>query len=103
MPSLLRGSSGFEICPVCGKRNLDIIPVGDHERHIVQIKDKRGIEIEFSNNNRVFDSITLLSELYFITHEDNFFSMKIGKLKKLYALVSIMYLKMHFRFLTSSE
>jgi hypothetical protein len=48
MASLLRGSSGFEICPTCGRRNLDIIPVGDHERYIVHIKDKRGIEIEFS-------------------------------------------------------
>jgi hypothetical protein len=48
MASLLRGSSGFEICPICGKRNLDIIPVNDHESYIVQIKKKRGIEIEFT-------------------------------------------------------
>ena len=46
--SLLRGSSGFEICPVCGKSNLEIIPVGDNESYIVHIKEKRGIEIEFS-------------------------------------------------------
>jgi hypothetical protein len=48
MVSLLRGSSAFEICPICEKRNLDIIPVGDHEGYIVHIKEKRGIEKEFS-------------------------------------------------------
>jgi hypothetical protein len=46
--SLLRGSSGFKICPVCGKSNLDVIPVSDNESYTVHIKDKRGIEIEFN-------------------------------------------------------
>ncbi len=48
MASLLRGSSGFKTCPVCGRSNLDIIPVADFESYIVQIKENRGIEIEFT-------------------------------------------------------
>jgi len=47
MVSLLRGSPVFEVCLICGKRN-HIIPVGDHEGYIVQIKEKRDMEIEFS-------------------------------------------------------
>jgi hypothetical protein len=48
MASLLRGSSGFKTCPVCGKINLHTIPVSDYESYIVHIKEDRGIEIEFS-------------------------------------------------------
>jgi 4-hydroxy-3-methylbut-2-en-1-yl diphosphate synthase IspG/GcpE len=48
MASLLRGSSGFKTCPVCGRSNLDIIPVADFESYIVHIKENRGIEIEFT-------------------------------------------------------
>ena len=48
MASLLRGSSGFKACPVCGKISLDTIPVSDYEIYIVHIKEDRGIEIEFS-------------------------------------------------------
>jgi hypothetical protein len=31
MASLLRGSSVFKTCPICGKSNLDTIPVSDYE------------------------------------------------------------------------
>jgi hypothetical protein len=44
----IRGSSGFKTCPVCGKINLDTIPVSDYESYFVHIKEDRGIEIEFN-------------------------------------------------------
>jgi len=47
--SLLKDSASvnFRLCPICGKRDLEIIPVGDYESYKLSIDKKRGIEIEF--------------------------------------------------------
>jgi peptide subunit release factor 1 (eRF1) len=47
--SLLKDSASvnFRLCPECGKRDLEIIPVGDYESYKLRIDKKRGIEIEF--------------------------------------------------------
>jgi len=47
--SLLKdsASANFQHCPICGKRHLEIIPVGDYESYKMSIDKKRGIEIEF--------------------------------------------------------
>ena len=47
--SLLKASASvnFQHCPMCGKRHLEIIPVGDHQSYKMSIDKKRGIEIEF--------------------------------------------------------
>ncbi|HKX82503.1 MAG TPA: hypothetical protein VJL54_09640 [Nitrososphaera sp.] len=44
--SLLRGSHGFQKCPICGNEILDTIPVGDYEAYTLEIKNKN-VEIEF--------------------------------------------------------
>lgn len=45
--SLLRGSVGFKICPVCHYSNLDTIPVNDYEAYRLKIQGKN-VEIEFT-------------------------------------------------------
>jgi hypothetical protein len=40
-------SVNFHICPICGKGELEIIPVGDYESYKMSVDKKRGIEIEF--------------------------------------------------------
>ncbi|MFZ0514194.1 MAG: hypothetical protein WAM14_21490 [Candidatus Nitrosopolaris sp.] len=47
--SLLKDSASvnFQVCPVCGKGGLEIIPVSAYESYKMQIDKKSGIEIEF--------------------------------------------------------
>jgi peptide subunit release factor 1 (eRF1) len=47
--SLLKDSASvnFQLCPTCGKGDLEIIPVADYESYKMSIDNKRGIEIEF--------------------------------------------------------
>jgi Zn finger protein HypA/HybF involved in hydrogenase expression len=46
--SLLRTAPDIYNCPACKSKNLDIVPVTDQESYTVRIKNKRGLEIEFS-------------------------------------------------------
>ena len=46
--SLLKGSTGFKICPICRNENLEVVPVEDHESYKMNIDSKRGIEIDFT-------------------------------------------------------
>ena len=45
--SLLKGSGGFSICPVCRKDSIEVIPVSDRERYILVLKGEKGFEIDF--------------------------------------------------------
>jgi hypothetical protein len=45
--SLLKGSSGFSICPLCGSQKLEVIPVNDYESHKMSITEKGSVEIQF--------------------------------------------------------
>lgn len=47
--SLLKDSASvnFQLCPTCGKGDLEIIPVADYESYKMSIDNKRGIEIGF--------------------------------------------------------
>jgi len=47
--SLLKDSASvnFQLCPTCGRGDLEIIPVADYESYKMSIDNKRGIEIEF--------------------------------------------------------
>jgi peptide subunit release factor 1 (eRF1) len=47
--SLLKDSYGpnFQVCPICGKRELEVIPVSDYEYYKMNIDNRRGIDIEF--------------------------------------------------------
>jgi hypothetical protein len=45
--SLLRGSPGFQSCPMCSNSVLDTIPVEDYEAHTLEIRNK-SVEIEFT-------------------------------------------------------
>ena len=51
--SLLKdsASSRFQLCPMCGRKGLEIIPVDDYESYKMIISKKRGIEIEFAKEN----------------------------------------------------
>ena len=46
--SLLNDSSSvdFELCPNCGRRGLEIIPVGHYESYKMSIDNKRRIKID---------------------------------------------------------
>jgi hypothetical protein len=45
---LLKGSTGFKLCPICRNENLEVIPVEDYESYKIQIDSKRGVEIDFT-------------------------------------------------------
>lgn len=47
--SLLKGSSGFTSCQVCGNARLDRIPVNDYEAYSISIRN-RNVEIEFTKD-----------------------------------------------------
>ena len=51
--SLLKDSASvrFQLCPMCGREGLEIIPVNDYESYKMSITKKRGIEIEFAKEN----------------------------------------------------
>lgn len=51
--SLLKGSNGFKICPICRNENLEVVPVEDHESYTMNIDSKRGIEIDFTKEKKV--------------------------------------------------
>jgi 4-hydroxy-3-methylbut-2-en-1-yl diphosphate synthase IspG/GcpE len=44
--SLLRGSHGYDACPSCGNKNLDVIPVNDYEQYTLNVRNK-SFEIDF--------------------------------------------------------
>ena len=47
--SLLNDSyaTNLQICPICRKKGLEIIPVSDYEYYTMHIDKRRGIDIEF--------------------------------------------------------
>jgi 4-hydroxy-3-methylbut-2-en-1-yl diphosphate synthase IspG/GcpE len=47
--SLLKGSRGFIVCPVCGNISLEIIPVGDYEAYTMNVRNK-SFELEFKKD-----------------------------------------------------
>jgi len=51
--SLLKDSASvnFMLCPMCERKNLEIIPVEDYESYKMNVGKKRGIEIEFAKEN----------------------------------------------------
>ena len=51
--SLLKDSASvnFQLCPMCGWKDLEIIPVDNYESYKMSIDKKRGIEIEFAREN----------------------------------------------------
>jgi len=51
--SLLNDSSSvdFELCPNCGRRGLEIIPVGHYESYKMSIDNKWSIKIEFAEKS----------------------------------------------------
>jgi Zn finger protein HypA/HybF involved in hydrogenase expression len=46
--SLLKRSKVFNQCPVCNSKNLEVMPVEDYEHYKLEIRGKRGLEIEFT-------------------------------------------------------
>ncbi len=47
--SLLKGSTGYSACPICGNAALDTIPVNDYEAYTMNVKNKN-VEIEFTKD-----------------------------------------------------
>jgi hypothetical protein len=47
--SLLRGSQGFQTCPICRNLVLDTIPVGDYEAYTLEIRNE-SVEIQFKKD-----------------------------------------------------
>jgi hypothetical protein len=47
--SLLKGSTGYSSCPICGNTALDTIPVNDYEAYTMNVKNKN-VEIEFTKD-----------------------------------------------------
>ena len=48
--SLLKGSPLFDYCPVCNRKDLEVIPVEDYENYKLSISRKRGLSMEFTGN-----------------------------------------------------
>lgn len=48
--SLLTDSYTFYKCPNCMSDNIEVIPVGDYEKYILNIRKERGIDVEFSDD-----------------------------------------------------
>lgn len=53
--SLLKGSQVFDCCPVCNSKNLEVIPVEDYESYKLEIRGKRGLSIEFTEDSLRLD------------------------------------------------
>ena len=51
--SLLKGSRGFIICPVCRRTELELTPVDDFESYLLKIDKRRGLDIEFSDDRGI--------------------------------------------------
>lgn len=47
--SLLKGSQVFGRCPICHRKKLEVIPVADYENYKLEVNQKRGLSIEFTN------------------------------------------------------
>ena len=45
--SLLKGSQGFDRCPVCKDNDLEVMPVQDYEAYKLGLSRERGLSIEF--------------------------------------------------------
>ena len=45
--SLLRGSEGYAVCPICGNSSLDTVPVNDYESYTMDVRDKT-VDIQFN-------------------------------------------------------
>ena len=48
--SLLRDSYTFSKCPMCMADNIEVIPVEDYEKYILNVQEDRGIDVEFSDD-----------------------------------------------------
>lgn len=53
--SLLKGSQVFGRCPVCNSNNLEVIPVEDYEGYKLEMRGKRGLSIEFTEDSFKLD------------------------------------------------
>ena len=49
--SLLKGSQVFDQCPICHRKNLEVIPVEDYENYKLEVNRKRGLSIEFTDED----------------------------------------------------
>ena len=49
--SLLKGSQVFAQCPLCARKNLEVIPVEDYENYKLVVSRKRGLSIEFTGED----------------------------------------------------
>lgn len=49
--SLLKGSQVFVRCPLCNRKNLEVIPVEDYENNKLVVSRKRGLSIEFTGED----------------------------------------------------
>jgi hypothetical protein len=49
--SLLEDSPLFDYCPVCNRKDLEVIPVEDYEDYKLDISLKRGLSIEFTGED----------------------------------------------------
>ena len=49
--SLLKGSQVFDRCPICHRKNLEVIPVEDYENYKLEVNRKRGLSIEFTGED----------------------------------------------------
>ena len=48
--SLLMDSYTFSKCPMCMADNIEVIPVEDYEKYILNVQEDRGIDIEFTDD-----------------------------------------------------
>jgi Zn finger protein HypA/HybF involved in hydrogenase expression len=49
--SLLKGFQAFDCCPVCNSKNLEVVPVEDYESYKLEIRGKRGLSVEFTEDS----------------------------------------------------
>ena len=49
--SLLKGSQVFVRCPLCNRKNLEVILVEDYENYKLELSRKRGLGIEFTSDD----------------------------------------------------
>ena len=49
--SMLKGSQVFDQCPICHRKNLEVIPVEDYENYKLEVNRKRGLSIEFTDED----------------------------------------------------
>ena len=49
--SLLKGSQVFDRCPICHRKNLEVITDEDYENYKLEVNRKRGLSIEFTGED----------------------------------------------------